>query len=84
MDAQGTVHIRRVSNDVTSYSALTIGTIEFRFSLNSQASTLPHISQIQAGRVANGTVISCSMDTSGDIQDTLNTTICIIGSGCGI
>ena len=83
MDAQGTVHIRRVSNDVTSHSALTIGTNEFHFSLNSQPSTLPHISLVLADSVANGMMISCSVNVSGNIQDTQSTTICIIGSGCG-
>ena len=72
-----------VAYDITSYRALTVGTTEFRFSLNSQVSSLPHISQIQADRVANGTMISCSVNIQGNIQDTQSTTICIIGSGCG-
>ena len=43
--------------------------------------TLPHISQLQAINVANGTMISCSV--SGNNQETQHTTICIIGNGCG-
>ena len=82
-DTHGISDTRSVAYDITSYRALTVGTTEFRFSLNSQVSSLPHISQIQADRVANGTMISCSVNIQGNIQDTQSTTICIIGSGCG-
>lgn len=81
MGAQGVVGTRTVANDVSNSPSLTVGTTEFRFSLTSPLNTLPHISQIQADSVANGTVISCSI--SRDNEEIQSATICIIGSGCG-
>ena len=84
MDAEGTVGTRNAANDATP-TPLTVGNTEFHFSLASPRNSLPHISQIRADSVANGTVISCSAPESNNRQVSVipNTAICIIGNGCG-
>ena len=52
---------RSVDYESSSHPSVTVGTTEFLFSLISPSMTLPHISQLQAGNVANGTMISCSV-----------------------
>ena len=73
---------RTVANDGITPPVM-FGATTFHFSLNSAPRTLPHISQIHADNVANGTEISCSEWINQEALNTQAEIICIVGSSCG-